>query len=251
MESLSNGNGKESRPRKEGISYFSKEEDVEHYRGMVFQFVLKNLEGNTNKFSVAEEITQDTMLLAWKNRGNFKGDSDFTTWLFKIAINSINSYFRYRKAVRFPDRNMSGHTGVFSLENDFEDSEDADGYERPGMVSSLTYDPQAELRLNEEEDLYIRLISDFSATIKNPMHKEIFLLGVQGFGPLEISERLSVTENAAKIALFRLRKKLVEYAMRKNLLVDRGVVAQIISGVQAQGKNSRRKNNNNENGELA
>lgn len=242
MESLSNRNGRESRVKKDGFSYFSQEEDMKHYRGMVFQFVLKNLEGNTNKFSIAEEITQDTMLLAWRNLNNFNGDSDFKTWLFKIAINSTNNYFRYRKAKSFPDRDMSGHTGVFSLESDLGDHEDADGYERPGIVSSLTYNPSTSD--GSREEFQNKLITDFSRTIKNSKHRTMFLLAAHGSSPIEVSLELNINVQSVKTVLFRLRKRLMEYARRNKLILDENLLSQVVEEIR--GNNGRRKGNNNE-----
>ncbi|MGH7448956.1 MAG: RNA polymerase sigma factor, partial [Longimicrobiales bacterium] len=35
----------------------------------------------------AERLTQDTFVLAWRRLGTFKGQSRFTSWLHRIAVN--------------------------------------------------------------------------------------------------------------------------------------------------------------------
>jgi len=54
---------------------------VEKYKVMVFSLALKMLKNKEE----AEEVSQDTFIKAYKNLSKFKGDSKFSTWLYKIA----------------------------------------------------------------------------------------------------------------------------------------------------------------------
>ncbi len=45
---------------------------------------------------IAEDITSDVFMKAWRNINQFSGDS-FTAWLYKIARNSVIDYYRSRK----------------------------------------------------------------------------------------------------------------------------------------------------------
>lgn len=45
---------------------------------------------------VAEELTQDVFVKAWQALPNFRGDSRFTTWLHRIAVNTVVSHQRRR-----------------------------------------------------------------------------------------------------------------------------------------------------------
>lgn len=50
-----------------------------------------------NNRQLAEEVLQDTMLAAWNNAGNFRGESTVKTWLLVIARNrAINAQRRQR-----------------------------------------------------------------------------------------------------------------------------------------------------------
>jgi RNA polymerase sigma-70 factor (ECF subfamily) len=53
------------------------------YQTRLFRYLLR-LVGDTGK---AEELTNDTMVAAWKAAGSFKGQSKPSTWLFAIARN--------------------------------------------------------------------------------------------------------------------------------------------------------------------
>ncbi|MCS7271957.1 MAG: sigma-70 family RNA polymerase sigma factor, partial [Gemmataceae bacterium] len=48
----------------------------------------------------AEDIVQNTFLNAWRSLGNFKGESEFFTWLYRIAVNLAISHQRRRSSGR-------------------------------------------------------------------------------------------------------------------------------------------------------
>lgn len=54
---------------------------IEKYKVMVFSLAFKML----NNREEAEEVSQDTFIKAYKNLSKFKGESKFSTWLYKIA----------------------------------------------------------------------------------------------------------------------------------------------------------------------
>ncbi|WP_397447211.1 RNA polymerase sigma factor [Polaribacter sp. R77954] len=57
---------------------------VDNYKNMVFSLAFKM----TKKREEAEEISQDTFIKAYKNLAKFKGDSKFSTWLYRIAYHT-------------------------------------------------------------------------------------------------------------------------------------------------------------------
>ena len=42
----------------------------------------------------ANDLLQDTFIKAWQNIDSFRGDSKFTTWLYRIAINECISFLK-------------------------------------------------------------------------------------------------------------------------------------------------------------
>src|SRR5215510_1787392 len=60
------------------------------YQSRLFRYLLRMI-GDTG---TAEELTNDTMVAAWKAAGSFKGQSKPSTWLFAIARNKALNAMR-------------------------------------------------------------------------------------------------------------------------------------------------------------
>jgi RNA polymerase sigma-70 factor (ECF subfamily) len=56
----------------------------------------------TGNAGEAEDCTQEAFIQAWKKLGKFRGDSAFSTWLHRIAVNAVLG--RIRKSKREQDR---------------------------------------------------------------------------------------------------------------------------------------------------
>lgn len=47
----------------------------------------------------ANDVLQNTLMKAWKGMDNFRGDSQLTTWLCRIAINESLDFVRHKQAL--------------------------------------------------------------------------------------------------------------------------------------------------------
>lgn len=72
---------------------FAYAELVNRYKNYAFTLALKVL----NSRSEAEEATQDSFIKAYHHLKNFKRDSRFSTWLYRIVFNTSVSYKRKHK----------------------------------------------------------------------------------------------------------------------------------------------------------
>lgn len=59
-------------------------------RSRVFRFLFYSL----REREVAEELTQDVLLAAWRARESFRGDASVDTWVMRIAINALRNHTR-------------------------------------------------------------------------------------------------------------------------------------------------------------
>src|ERR1700731_1649227 len=53
----------------------------------------------TNNTAEAEDLTQDAFLQVFRKLATFRGDSALSTWLYRIAVNTVLMHFR-KKALR-------------------------------------------------------------------------------------------------------------------------------------------------------
>jgi RNA polymerase sigma-70 factor, ECF subfamily len=65
----------------------------ERERQYVFSVAMKYLKDE----DAAEDVTQDAMLLAHRHRDDFRGDSRFSTWLYRVAATTALMYLRHKR----------------------------------------------------------------------------------------------------------------------------------------------------------
>ena len=57
---------------------------VDRYKNMIFTLALKMVKNREE----AEEVAQDTFIKAYNSLNKFKGDSKFSTWIYRVAYNT-------------------------------------------------------------------------------------------------------------------------------------------------------------------
>jgi len=75
-------------PGKFGVLY-------KKYANPVYRYIFTR----TGNKQIAEDITSQTFLAALESFGKFRQDGNFGSWLFTIARNKVNDYFRSSKTV--------------------------------------------------------------------------------------------------------------------------------------------------------
>jgi RNA polymerase sigma-70 factor, ECF subfamily len=70
---------------------------IGRYLSPVFNFLFR-LVGDP---AVAQDLSQETFIKAWKNLEKFDADRNFKTWLFAIARNTAYDYFKKKKTIPF------------------------------------------------------------------------------------------------------------------------------------------------------
>jgi hypothetical protein len=64
------------------------------HRGRVYSVCLSM----TRDISAAEDLTQEAFLQVFHRVGTFRGDSAFSTWLYRVAVNTVLMNLRRRKS---------------------------------------------------------------------------------------------------------------------------------------------------------
>ena len=183
------------------------------------QLIDQTLSGNTDAFGVlvgrhqdrlfnslvhlmrnesdAEDVVQDAFVLALTKLGSFKGNSQFYTWLFRIARNSAISRLRKKRPKVSLDSSLSGSP-----------SGDEMPLELPGKVAAPSDEMERQERAQGLMDALGRL---------SPEHREILVLREMDNLDYEtIGEMLDLAVETVRSRLHRARSQLRE------LLQDNG-----------------------------
>lgn len=128
----------------------------------------------------SDDMFQEICIQAWRAYPQFKGESKFSTWLYRVAINTAISWIRKEKKHRIGDSIDDKCIGV---------SDDNPFYER------------------EEQK---EKISDMHKAIKklNDVDRTLVLLYLEEVAYAEIAEILGLTVNNVKVKMNRVKKRL-------------------------------------------
>ncbi|MDR1631981.1 MAG: sigma-70 family RNA polymerase sigma factor [Dysgonamonadaceae bacterium] len=149
---------------------------VSKYRNMVFTIVLKIIENRED----AEDITQEIFIKVFKSIQQFREDSEFSTWLYRIAYNTTLSELRKRKLFFTSiDDNYISVNESFTEENDGEEIE-----------IKLQYLDKAMKKLPPDEVFILTLHYMEGQSVEN------------------IGRISNLTVSNVKVKLHRIRKKL-------------------------------------------
>ena len=159
----------------------------ERYRPRVFSLCLR-MTGNTAE---AEDLTQEVFIELIGKVGSFRGESQFTTWLYRFTTNQVLMHFRR----------------VTRLRNRF-----------PTTLDEIS--PTRSLKYSSGAQLADRIALD-AAVAKLPSgSRSIFLkFEVEGYSHDEIAGIFGCTVGTSKSQLHKARKKL------RNLLRVKSAVA--------------------------
>lgn len=148
----------------------------------------------------AEEAAQEAFLKAFRALRSFRRESQFSTWLFRIAVNEARMKLRKRREV--------------PLETIFADDED-DGDYTPTMLRDWREIP-SEALLKEETR---KLVRESIAQLPEKYREVLTLRDVNGKNIAETSEILGISIGNTKVRLLRARLMLrdifVERTQRK------------------------------------
>jgi len=152
---------------------------VERHKDMVFSIALRILKNRED----AEELAQDVFVKAYQSLETFKGESKFTTWLYRIVYNAAISKTR-NKQLKFSELD-NRIIENYSIDEINEDTGRLSDDDQKKLANKLM------AALNPEESALITLF------YFNDVPTE------------EIGLIMELTQTNVKVRLHRLRKKLL------------------------------------------
>lgn len=171
-----------------------------------FQDLVKRYEAKLYNFSLrmcrdpsdAEDMIQDTFLNVFRYLKNFRYETKFKNWLYKVAASTC---FKKRRKSKFaPDKELS-----------LEEFLPNDEAEKPDHVPQWALMPLDKL-LNEE---LAGVINNTIMTLPKKYRLVILLRDIEGFSTTETAQILNLSPSNVKVRLHRsrlyLREKLKGY----------------------------------------
>ena len=125
---------------------------------------------------LAEDMTQESFIRAWQKLASFRGDSKFSSWLFRLTSNVVIGHLRKHSKWQVDSLDEAGS---------YETAEWNQGYDRPFGVQ-------------QEIDTALRCLSD-SARVVLIMHEYL------GYQHNEISQITGMAIGTSKTHLHRAR----------------------------------------------
>jgi RNA polymerase sigma factor (sigma-70 family) len=142
---------------------------IERHQGIIRKVCMMYEQSKEDR----EDLFQETLYNAWKSYPKFRGDSGFSTWLYKVALNT--AMYNKRKGRRQPK----------TLSLDF--AEDS------------SFESKSE---DQFQQLYMAI------QYLNEVEKSIVLLVLEDLSYRQIGEIIGFTENNIGVRVSRIKQKL-------------------------------------------
>jgi RNA polymerase sigma-70 factor (ECF subfamily) len=134
----------------------------------------------------ARDVVQEAYLRAYKGIGRFRGDAQFSTWLYRITANCANTHLSKRRRHRHDELPDEGSS--------------------PLTDRNPERDPQATLLATSLRDRLTVALDDLPPKLR----AVVVLRDVYDLPHEAIANELGISETAAKVRLHRARRKLRE-----------------------------------------
>ncbi len=129
-----------------------------------------------------EDLFQEITLQAWKAYNSFKGDAKFSTWLYRVALNTALTFFK-------KDKKQQSHIVSVAIMPD---------------NSEETLNP-----IEEKVQSMYKAIADLGK-----IDKALVTLYLEDYSYNEIGEMLDITPNNVAVKMIRIKQKLKETSQK-------------------------------------
>lgn len=150
--------------------------NVTDNRGIIYKIINLYVDEEEDR----KDLYQEIVYQAWKSFGNFKAESLFSTWLYKISLNVSITY-------------LSKHHKRTKLKNEFP--------EAPPVVHK---------ELSERAEVMYRAIRTLNETDRG-----IIMLHLEGYDNAEISEIAGISKSNTGVKLHRIKQQLIQILTQK------------------------------------
>lgn len=156
------------------------------HQNFVYNIALKMLSNPEDAF----DISQEAFIKAYRSLKDFKGESSFSSWLYRITANMCLDFMRRNK------KRKSASIVYLDDEDELRELE----------LPDTRFDPSTELERKELQGA----INDALALLPEDQRSILLLRELNGMSYSEISETLKLEAGTVKSRLFRARARLAK-----------------------------------------
>jgi RNA polymerase sigma-70 factor (ECF subfamily) len=160
---------------------------VARYQNKIMGYAARMLSDHNE----AEDVAQEAFIKAYRSLDAFRGESSFSTWLYRIATNLCID--RLRKKKRSPQQ-------AYSLDEPLDQEEEKGARELPDFSAEPT-------RSVEREELR-RRVREMVAEMPEKLRAVLIMCDMQGMAYEDIARVLGVPIGTVKSRLFHARADL-------------------------------------------
>lgn len=166
-------------------------EIVLHYEKFVYNTACKALSAGGRSIDGADDIAQSSFIKAWRNLGSFRGECSFSTWIYRITVNTARDMLRYES-----------RRGTVSLVRETDDEDDGTEWDVP--VTSGDTVPEDALGRKEAILAVRRAIEE----LPEDQRQVIVLRDLHELSYQDIADMLGLEPGTVRSRINRGRQKL-------------------------------------------
>lgn len=148
-------------------------EEIEKHKGIIFKISKMYMNEKDDRDDLFQEITYQV----WKAYPSFRGQSEFSTWLYRIALNTAIIFLKSEK------------------KRSFIANEDFSGYK----IAQDEYNHEKEEKLSAMYHAIQQL---------NPIDKAFIFYYLEDFSGKQIAEQMGISEGNVRVKMNRAKNKL-------------------------------------------
>lgn len=162
---------------------------MEKHMGIIYNIALRMTANQDD----AEDMTQEIMIKIFRSLGSFKGNSKFSTWIYRVAVNTCLDELKKKKNKKHLslDAEISGDDG----ENQIEIKDDSPSPEKLAEQNELRDMVAAAVKLLSDEHRAVIVLRD----IRGMSYSEI--AGILGCSDGTVKSRISRARAQLKMIL--------------------------------------------------
>ncbi len=145
---------------------------IEQHKGILYKVSKMYMDNSEDQ----NDLVQEIVLQLWKSYERFEGNAQFSTWMYRVSLNTALTYFKKEK------KKTDQHTLIENIDQ----IDEHDSGEKETQL-----------------ELFYKAIQEL-----NKVEKALIFLFLEGQSHKEIGQNLGISEGNARVKLNRTKEKI-------------------------------------------